>query len=326
MLDANDLKKAPILSHLSDANLKALAAIAEEEAFDAGAAIFAEGSKQDSLFIILSGNVRISKSTHSGESKSIATLGAGSFFGEMALFGDNVRSATAAAVGRVRAVEITKEAFMRFLSSDAAGASRLMLEIIRTIAPRIRQTNVELVALYEAGRVIGEQAELGKTLSDLLGILRDATLCTRGVVFLFNAGAGLLECRAAFGYDADSPGGGPSGWTEPLAGGIAEELLRADGSIEIENFRESPRFKSIQPVGYETASMLGVALRAQGQPIGTIVLCDKADHNGRPTPFTSGDANLLAGIAAQASGAIESARLHEEAREREKLDRVYFRY
>ncbi len=326
MLDANDLKKAPILKHLNDANLKALAAIAEEREFGAGAAIFAEGDKQDSLFIILSGDVRISKATHSGESKSIATLEAGSFFGEMALFGDNARSATATAAGKVRAVEVTKEAFMKFLASDAAGASKLMLEIIRTIAPRIRQTNVEVVALYEAGRVIGERAELGEILSKLLGILGNATSSKRGAVFLFNAGAGFLECRAAFGYDADSPGGGPSGWTEPLTGGIAEEILRTDGSIEMENFRENERFKSIQPVGYETASMLGVALRAQGQPIGMIVLCDKADHNGKPAPFTSGDANLLAGVAAQASGAIESARLHEEAREKEKLDRVYFRY
>ncbi len=72
--------------------------------------------------------------------------------------------------------------------------------------------------------------------------------------------------------------------------------------------------------------MLGIAIRSQGDPIGIIVLCDKTDLKGNPIPFTSGDANLLAGIAAQAAGAIESARLREEAQEQEKLDRVYFRY
>jgi GAF domain-containing protein len=56
------------------------------------------------------------------------------------------------------------------------------------------------------------------------------------------------------------------------------------------------------------------------------VLCDKVDLKGSPIPFTSGDANLLAGIAAQASGAIESTRVYEEAQEKEKLDRVYFRH
>ena len=72
--------------------------------------------------------------------------------------------------------------------------------------------------------------------------------------------------------------------------------------------------------------MLGATLRSRGEAIGTIVLCDKVDRDGALQPFTSGDANLLAGIAAQASGAIESARVHEEALEREKLDRVYFRH
>ncbi|UCD58638.1 MAG: cyclic nucleotide-binding domain-containing protein, partial [Candidatus Hydrogenedentota bacterium] len=283
--------------------------------------IFAEGSEQDSLFIMLSGKVRITKATQSGEQKSIATLGAGSFFGEMALFDDYVRSATATVVNKARSLEISKEAFMKFLSSDAVGASKLMLEIMRTVAPRIRQTNRELVALYEAGRIIGERAELGEILSNLLAVLADATSCTRGVVFLLNSAAGLLECRAAFGYDAD-----PENWTEPLEGGVAEEIIRAEDPIKIEDFRQEPAFESIQPVGYETSSMLCTALRTRGQVTGTIVLCDKVAPNGKPSPFTPGDANVLAGIAAQASGAIESARLHEEAQEKEKLDRVYFRH
>jgi CRP-like cAMP-binding protein len=321
MLDTGELKNVLILKHLSDSGLKELAAVAEEREYGPGSTIFAEKSERDSLFIILSGRVRISKATHAGEQKSIATLGAGGFFGEMALFDEYFRSATATAVGNVRALEISKEAFMKFLSSDAAAASKLMLEIMRTVAPRIRQTNRELVALYEAGRIIGERAEPGEILSNLLAVLSDATSCTRGTVFLLDTAAGALECRAAFGYDAD-----PSGWTESLVGGIAEEIIRAEGSVAIENFAQDPRFESLEPVGYETPSMLGAALRVQGQAIGTIVLCDKIDHKGNPTPFTSGDANLLAGIAAQASGATETARLHEEAREKEKLDRVYFRH
>ncbi|MBI4830361.1 MAG: GAF domain-containing protein [Candidatus Lindowbacteria bacterium] len=210
---------------------------------------------------------------------------------------------------------------MKFLSRDAAGASRIMLEIVRTLAPRIRQTNLELVALYEAGRIIGERTESGEILSGLLAILSDATSSTRGTAFLLNAAGDVLECRAAFGYETD-----PSGWSEPLEGGIAGEIIRASNAITIKDFQNGARFDAIQRVGYETPSMLGAALRAQGRAIGVIVLCDKIDHTGRPVPFTSGDASLLSGVAAQASGAIESARLHEEAHEKEKLDRVYFRF
>ncbi|GAB4350467.1 MAG: hypothetical protein Kow0099_34030 [Candidatus Abyssubacteria bacterium] len=326
MLEPNELKKVSILSHLSEAGLKKLAAAAQERRFTAGTTIFTEKSEQDSLFIILEGNVRIVKATRSGEQKSIATLGVGGFFGEMALFDDYARSATAMAVDDVRVLEIGKGAFMDFLSSGVTGASRVLLEIIRAIAPRIRQTNRELVALYEAGRIIGEQAELGQMLSDLLGVLVDAVSCARGVALLLNEPAGTFECRAAFGYEADPKRPSPAEWREPLEGGIAEAILKADGPVTIERFLEDLRYQAIQPVGYETDSMLGAALQTHGHIIGVIVLCDKTDHKGKPARFTSGDANLLGGVAAQASGAIESARLHEEAREKEKLDRVYFRY
>ena len=321
MVDPSELKNVPILSHLSDSGLEEVAVVSEEKLFEPGIVVFEEGVEQDSLFIILSGSVLISKTTQSGEQKTITTLGAGSFFGEMALFDDFVRSATATASGNLHVLEISKGAFMRFLASDAVGASKMMLQIMRTVAPRIRQTNDELVALYEAGRIIGQRAELGEILSRLLAVLSGVTSCVRGAVFLLNTPAQMLECRAAFGYDTD-----PSGWTEPLESGIAEAIISAEESIRIENFHKNPRFESLQPVGYETPSMLGAALRSQGEAIGTIVLCDKTGRDGKAHPFTSGDANLLAGIAAQASGAIESTRLHDEALEREKLDRVYFRH
>ncbi len=321
MPEPSELKKIPILSHLSEADLEKLIGVAEEKRFSHGDVVFEEGVEQDSLFIILSGRALISKATQSGDQKAITTLGAGSFFGEMALFDDFVRSATASASGELRVLEISKDAFMKFLSSDAAAASKLMLEIMRTVAPRIRQTNEELVALYETGRTIGQNAELGRILSELLAVLGDATSCERGAVFLLNAPAQTLECRAAFGCEED-----PSNWREPLEGGVAEAILSAEEAVAIEDYDSDPRFESHTPVGYETASMLGAALRSQGEAIGTIVLCDKVDRDGSPIAFTPGDANLLAGVAAQASGAIESACLHEEAFEKEKLDRVYFRH
>lgn len=321
MFETTDLKRIPILGHMGDSDLVTLGLVAEEKEFPAGATIFVEASEGNALFIIVSGDVQISKATHSGEAKVIATLGPSAFFGEMALFDDFVRSATASALTAVRTLEISKDAFMKFLTRDAASASRMMLEIVRTMAPRMRQTNRELVALYEAGRIIGDRAESGQILSSLLGVLSDATSCTRGSAFLLNATGDMLECRAAFGYEAD-----PSGWSEPLAGGIAEEIIQAANAISIENFQKDPRFQSLPAVGYETPSILGAALRAQGRAIGMILLCDKTDDKGRPVQFTPGDANLLAGVAAQASGAVESARLHEEAQEKEKLDRVYFRF
>ncbi|RJP19177.1 MAG: GAF domain-containing protein [Candidatus Abyssobacteria bacterium SURF_5] len=321
MLNIDELKDIPLLRGLNVDDLRALAEAAEQREFPPGTEIFSEGSQDNSLFIILSGDVRISKSTASGEEKSIALLSQGGFFGEMALFDDYFRSATATAAGHVRVLQISKDSFTKLLSTAAGGASKLLLEIMKTLAPRIRQTNLELVSLYEAGRIIGKGGEPGKILSGLLSVLHEATLCTRGAAFLINQPAARLECRAAFGYDAD-----PSSWTEPLEGGVAGEILSAEGATVIDDYQNKPLVHEIGPIGYETSSMLAVSLRIQGQPIGMIVLSDKTGSDGKPSRFTAGDMNILAGVAAQAAGAIESARLHEEAREKEKLDRVYYRF
>lgn len=321
MLDTGELKKIPILSDLNEADLRALAEVAQKREFPAGETIFVEGSEDNSLFIILSGNIRITKQTALGEEKSIAVLSEGAFFGEMALFDDFFRSATATAVGPVIALQLSKDAFMTFLSGAARGASKLLLEIMRALAPRIRQTNLELVSLYEAGRIIGKGGEVGQILSGLLSVLEGAISCRRGAAFIINSAAGALECRAAFGYDAD-----PSQWIIPLKGGNAGEILSSEGAIVIDDYQEDPQFQSMQPMGCEAASMLGISLLIHGDPIGMIALCDKIAPDGKSAPFTSGDSNILAGVAAQAAGAIDSARLHEEAREREKLERVYFRY
>ncbi len=321
MPNIDELKTIPILGKLHEQALVSLAAIVQERKYPAGKPIFVEGSEEKSLFIILSGNVLISKMTASGTQKPIATLTPGGFFGEMALFDDFVRSATATAIGPARLLQISKDAFLKFLLSDAAGASHLLLDIMRSLAPRIRQTNLELVALYEAGRIIGEGGEVGRILSGLLMVLNEATACQRGAAFLINPSAETLECRAAFGYEDD-----PSEWSEQLTGGLAEEVLQAEGAVAYENYPGDATRVSQEPVGYETPSMLAVALRVQGNPIGLVVLCDKADREGNPINFTSGDANVLSGVAAQASSAIDNARLHEEAREKEKLDRVYFRF
>jgi CRP-like cAMP-binding protein len=55
--------------------------------------VFEEGDMGDSLFMILSGEVEVSKLI-SGETRQIGTLGPGEYFGEMALLGRRARSAS----------------------------------------------------------------------------------------------------------------------------------------------------------------------------------------------------------------------------------------
>ena len=66
------------------------------EHFQQGQVIFREGDKSQEAYFILSGQVEITLNTSHGV-QSLAKLGAGEIFGEMAVLNDAPRSATATA-------------------------------------------------------------------------------------------------------------------------------------------------------------------------------------------------------------------------------------
>lgn len=78
-----------------------------------GTVIFAEGSKGDAAFLIEDGNVRLTQDTNTAKEVEIAIVGKNGIFGEMALFDDNPRMATATAQGTVIVIAISREDFER---------------------------------------------------------------------------------------------------------------------------------------------------------------------------------------------------------------------
>ena len=77
--------------------------------FEPGDVIVQQGDIGDSLFIIVEGVVSIRVRTDDGKSKEVARLGAGNFFGEMALLTGEDRTATVSSIAETYVYEITKE-------------------------------------------------------------------------------------------------------------------------------------------------------------------------------------------------------------------------
>ncbi|MCX6355793.1 MAG: cyclic nucleotide-binding domain-containing protein [Candidatus Aureabacteria bacterium] len=129
------LKGIPIFSHLHFKELLAIASISREESFHVGDEIVKEGERGDSMYIIVSGVVRI-VSGAAGERVHLATLKENDYFGEMALFDDSPRSASAIADGDVRALAIYKQEF-RDMLREYPGVSIMMCE---EFCRRLRRT------------------------------------------------------------------------------------------------------------------------------------------------------------------------------------------
>lgn len=97
-----------------------------------GEVLFREGESGDVMFVIQSGSVRISKSV-AGYDKTLATLGPGEFFGEMAILNGKPRTATATIVVKTRCILIEA----RTLEEMVAKNSEIALRLIKKLAKRL---------------------------------------------------------------------------------------------------------------------------------------------------------------------------------------------
>src|ERR1700684_2774441 len=87
------LHQVPVFSTLADDELARVAAVAVPRRFEADAAVFHEGDQSDTCYIVRSGHVRAVREHTDGRTITLATLGPGDIFGELAIFDDERRSA-----------------------------------------------------------------------------------------------------------------------------------------------------------------------------------------------------------------------------------------
>ena len=90
----------------------------------------------ESLFIVKSGAVRITRKTADGE-KELATAGPGDHLGELALLGKGVRLVSAVAATTCEVVEITQRDFVRLQPQKPQACLKLALAIAQDLAQRV---------------------------------------------------------------------------------------------------------------------------------------------------------------------------------------------
>lgn len=130
------LKRVPLFANLSPADIKQVAALAQEESFPDGVSIVREGEIGDVMFIIISGEVRV-LITQGQKEVELAKRKAGEYVGEMALISREPRSATVSALGNVRALCIDQKSFESLLR-DRPDAS---LAVIQVLCERLKEAS-----------------------------------------------------------------------------------------------------------------------------------------------------------------------------------------
>ena len=119
--------------------------------FNRGAVVVNEGDRTDSLYVILSGRVKVFLADEDGHEVVLGTQGPGEYFGEMVL-DEGPRSASVMTLEPSRFAVVTKEQFAAFLTSHPEFTVRLVRKLIHRA--RALSDNVRSLALLDVyGRV-----------------------------------------------------------------------------------------------------------------------------------------------------------------------------
>jgi len=129
------LKNIEIFGDLSVNELAAVAAVTEEAFFDAGEPVFLEGEKGDTLYLVLDGDVAVIKGCDTNKEIELDRIGVGDYFGEMALFGDDRRSATIRVKKASHFLTLKKQE----LNEIVREFPQIALHVCRVLSMRIRR-------------------------------------------------------------------------------------------------------------------------------------------------------------------------------------------
>ena len=156
--DAAFFRKIFLFQDLEDRELEQILSRTLPREFPAGLVIIQEGDPGDSLYIMVSGEVEITKQLtlvldeDTPKERVMIRLKAedGVYFGEMSLLESDPRSATVTALSDCRLLELYQKDFLELARNDPAMGLKLLLRLAQLLSRHLRKTNQDVVKLTTA--------------------------------------------------------------------------------------------------------------------------------------------------------------------------------
>jgi CRP/FNR family transcriptional regulator len=134
------LGRVPAFDELGPAELEAVAAVAGPRRFVAGQVVSRAGDASSSCYVVREGHARATSEHVDVRQITLASFGPGDIFGELAMFDDELRSATVEAIDDIDALVVFGEDMRRLMREHAEIAVKLAISLVR----RLRRTNERL--------------------------------------------------------------------------------------------------------------------------------------------------------------------------------------
>ena len=137
------LRNVQLFDCLGESELDALAELTFTRTFDKGQLIILAEDPGDSLFIIRSGQVKVSLIHEDGKEFILSLLGEGEVFGELSLLDDQPRSANVTAMAQTQLVMLQRADFRALLSK----IPQIAVSLLEELAQRLRRTDDQVEGL-----------------------------------------------------------------------------------------------------------------------------------------------------------------------------------
>jgi CRP/FNR family cyclic AMP-dependent transcriptional regulator len=137
------LRNVPLFAVLPESQLNLLTSMVTRKTFSRGTTIITAGGPTDSLYIVISGRLKVMMSDDEGREVILAILGSNEFFGEMSLVDDSPRSASVVAIEVCELLSLAKRDFNKCLEDNF----EMAMTVMRGLVKRLREADQKIGSL-----------------------------------------------------------------------------------------------------------------------------------------------------------------------------------
>lgn len=151
-MDIEMLRRAPLFAGLDERSTGELLDKLTSVRIRRGETLFHEGATGDKVYVVLSGKMKLTKTSADGRENLLAVIGPGEMFGELSLFDPIPRTSAAAAISDSELAALGHQELRPWITAHPEVA----MQLLRALVQRLRRTNevmADLVFTDVPGRV-----------------------------------------------------------------------------------------------------------------------------------------------------------------------------
>lgn len=150
VIDPDRLARIALFRTCSPEDLRAVAQLMTLQVWKRNQRVVQEGTPGDAIHFIVEGTARVSRNIPGVGEEALAILSEGSFFGEMSIFGDQLRSADVYADSRLTTFMLYVDELRALLDTRPKLAATFYWSFSQTLAERVREANAKVTFLAAA--------------------------------------------------------------------------------------------------------------------------------------------------------------------------------